>query len=79
MTSCASDQQLLELLSEQLDPADEDWIVSHLDTCTRCQERLAELVPAVASRTARGLPPQGLRISFSRVFGVFHVNCRVIM
>ena len=44
MTSCPSDQQLLWLLDEQLDRADEDRIVVHVETCSRCQGRLDELV-----------------------------------
>jgi hypothetical protein len=44
MTSCPGDEQLLCLLDEQLDRADEDRIVVHVETCSRCQERLEELV-----------------------------------
>ena len=44
MTSCPSDEQLLCLLDEQLDRADEDRIVVHVETCSRCQGRLDELV-----------------------------------
>src|SRR5437879_2805829 len=43
MTQCPSDQQLLCLLNEQLDGADEAQIVAHVDACPRCQERLDEL------------------------------------
>ena len=44
MTSCPSDEQLLCLLDEQLDRADEDRIVAHVETCSSCQRRLDELV-----------------------------------
>jgi tetratricopeptide (TPR) repeat protein/tRNA A-37 threonylcarbamoyl transferase component Bud32 len=44
MSSCPSDEQLLCLLDEQLDRADEDRIVVHVETCSRCQGRLDELV-----------------------------------
>src|SRR6516165_8519896 len=44
MTSCPSDEQLLCLLDEQLDRADEDRIVVHVETCSRCQARLDELL-----------------------------------
>jgi tetratricopeptide (TPR) repeat protein/tRNA A-37 threonylcarbamoyl transferase component Bud32 len=44
MPSCPSDEQLVCLLDEQLDRADEDRIVVHVETCSRCQARLDELV-----------------------------------
>jgi tetratricopeptide (TPR) repeat protein/tRNA A-37 threonylcarbamoyl transferase component Bud32 len=44
VTSCPSDEQLLCLLDEQLDRADEDRIVVHVESCSRCQGRLDELV-----------------------------------
>jgi hypothetical protein len=44
MNSCPSHEQLLRLLDEQLDRADEDRIVVHVETCSRCQGRLDELV-----------------------------------
>jgi tetratricopeptide (TPR) repeat protein/tRNA A-37 threonylcarbamoyl transferase component Bud32 len=44
MSSCPSAEQLLCLLDEQLDPADEDRIVAHVETCSRCQGELDELV-----------------------------------
>ena len=37
MTSCPSDDELRRLLDEKLDPADEDWVVVHVETCERCQ------------------------------------------
>jgi tetratricopeptide (TPR) repeat protein/tRNA A-37 threonylcarbamoyl transferase component Bud32 len=44
MNSCPSAEQLLCLLDEQLDPAEEDRIVAHVETCSRCQGQLDELV-----------------------------------
>jgi tetratricopeptide (TPR) repeat protein/tRNA A-37 threonylcarbamoyl transferase component Bud32 len=44
MSSCPSDEQLLCLLDELLDRPDEDRIVVHVETCSRCQARLDELV-----------------------------------
>src|SRR6516225_1500697 len=44
MGSCPGDEQLFDLMDEQLDRADEDRIVLHVETCSRCQERLDELV-----------------------------------
>jgi hypothetical protein len=44
MSSCPSAEQLLCLLDEQLDRVDEDRIVVHVETCSRCQGRLDELV-----------------------------------
>ena len=44
MTSCPSDDQLLSLLDEQLDQANEARIVAHVEDCSSCQERLEQLV-----------------------------------
>jgi tRNA A-37 threonylcarbamoyl transferase component Bud32 len=44
MSSCPSDERLLCLLDEQLDRADEERIVVHVETCSTCQGRLDELV-----------------------------------
>jgi hypothetical protein len=57
MTSCPSDQQLHWLLDEQLDRADEDRIVVHVETCSRCQERLDDLVRNRLPNTAWLLSP----------------------
>ena len=46
MDSCPGDQELLGLLGEQLDAADESRIVSHVQVCERCQERLDDLTRA---------------------------------
>jgi anti-sigma factor RsiW len=43
MSSCPSDQDLLALLGERLDAADESRIVAHVESCDRCQHGLAEL------------------------------------
>jgi hypothetical protein len=44
MSSCPSDEQLLCLLDDELDQADEDPIVAHVETCLMCQVGLDELV-----------------------------------
>ena len=43
MASCPSDQQLQALVDERLEPADEAWIVAHVETCKPCQDRLDDL------------------------------------
>jgi eukaryotic-like serine/threonine-protein kinase len=43
MTGCSSDMMLARLLDEQLDPADYDSIVDHVESCVCCQERLKNL------------------------------------
>src|SRR5262245_3634256 len=50
MASCPSPEQLVRLLDEELDEADEALIVAHVETCPGCQHRLEELV--------RGHPPK---------------------
>jgi hypothetical protein len=44
MSSSPTAEQLLCLLDEQLDRADEHRLVVHVETCERCQGRLDELV-----------------------------------
>jgi tetratricopeptide (TPR) repeat protein/tRNA A-37 threonylcarbamoyl transferase component Bud32 len=44
MSSCPSSEELRCLLDEQLDRADEHWIVVHVETCSTCQSRLDELL-----------------------------------
>ena len=43
MASCPSDLQLQALVDERLEPADEAWIVAHVETCKPCQDRLDDL------------------------------------
>src|SRR5262245_59367153 len=40
MASCPNPRQLRRLLDEQLDPADEAWIVAHVEGCAKCQQWL---------------------------------------
>ena len=44
MSSCLSDEQLRQLLDEKLGQADEAWMVIHVETCERCQERLDDVI-----------------------------------
>ena len=44
MPSCPSPEQLIRLLDEELDEADEALIVVHVETCPGCQHRLEELI-----------------------------------
>ena len=60
MTSCPSDPELLQLLDEQLDLADEAQIVVHVDTCTRCQKRLDDLTRSGEPHPS-WLPPEAAR------------------
>jgi hypothetical protein len=56
MTACPSDQQLLALLDEQLNQGGQAWIITHLDSCSRCQERLDDLTGSSEPYPSR-LPP----------------------
>jgi hypothetical protein len=53
MTSCPSPEQLIRLLEEELDEADEAIIVVHVESCPGCQHRLEELI------CGRPLKPHG--------------------
>src|SRR3954449_9271733 len=45
MVRCPNDEELARLLEEQLDTSAQDGIVSHVDGCPACRERLEELTP----------------------------------
>src|SRR5690242_17905468 len=43
MMPCPSDEKLAQLLSDALDPTEQDAVAQHIQTCAPCQRKLAEL------------------------------------
>jgi hypothetical protein len=43
MNPCPSIEQLRNLLAEQVDDAEREWMESHIESCAACRERLEEL------------------------------------
>jgi hypothetical protein len=43
MSPCPSERELQDLLAEQLSPAQEQDLLSHVDVCRACQQALEEL------------------------------------
>src|SRR5262245_5028196 len=43
MMPCPSDEKLAQLLSDALDPTEQDAVAQHIESCAPCQRKLAEL------------------------------------